>query len=127
MEKAEEAILKSLELNPSHARGLNTLGTIQARQDKLDDARNKFSTKALQASPTTPMQRSIWQNLEMKQGLIYSSLGDKSAELFYRKSISLDPLHGEAYRHLTAMKRFQSIDDPDAQQIISIWKTHRTG
>ena len=38
MEKAEEAIL-SLELNPSHARGLNTLGTIQARQDKMDDAR----------------------------------------------------------------------------------------
>ena len=121
MEKAEEAILKSLELNPSHARGLNTLGTIQARQEKLDDARTSFN-KSIASQPDNADAKINLANLEMKQGLIYSSLGDKSAELFYRKSISLDPLHGEAYRHLTAMKRFQSIDDPDAQQIISIWK-----
>ena len=121
MEKSEEAILKSLELNPSHARGLNTLGTIQARQDKLDDARTSFN-KSISNQPDNADAKINLANLEMKQGLAYSSLGDKSAELFYRKSISLDPLHGEAYRHLTAMKRFQSIDDPDAQQIISIWK-----
>ncbi len=56
-------------------------------------------------------------------GLIHSSLGDQeNAEFFYRKALQLDPLHGETSRHLAAKKQFQSLDDPDVQQIISMWE-----
>ena len=251
MERAEQAILESLELNPSHARGLNTLGTIQARQDKPDDARISFYksiasqpdnrdarfnlanlelkkgnySEALSmvesclascpddrealivkvnilidqkdykpASPLVaaleadapddepvmrlglayreairdefgaiamaqkllkqfPKEGKLWNSLAMPYfklggvkksrmycekavaldsqnpelannlGLIHSSLGDQeNAEIFYRKALQLDPLHADTLRNITDMKRFESIDDPDAQQIISIWE-----
>ena len=34
----------------------------------------------------------------------------------------MEPLHAETLLNVTAMKRFESVDDPDAQQIISVWE-----
>lgn len=56
-------------------------------------------------------------------GLVFSSLGNKmDAEESYRKSIAINPEFGEAHKNLAAMKRFTSLDDPDASAVIELWE-----
>ncbi len=56
-------------------------------------------------------------------GLVHSSLGDRlNAEMCYRKSLSLNPSHGEAHKNLAMMKKFESRDDPDAKIVQDLWE-----
>ncbi len=76
-----------------------------------------YCEKAVALDPASP---EFANNL----GLIHSSLGDQEkAGTFYRKALHLAPLHAETLLNVTAMKRVQSMDDPDAQQALEIWET----
>ncbi len=100
---------------PNEAKLWNSLASACFQLDGIEKSKQYYQ-KAIALDPQNPEFAS---NL----GLAYSSLGDqKNAAIFYRKSLQLNPHHVEAYRHIAAMKRFKSIDDADAQQLISIWE-----
>ena len=91
------------------------MGGAYFQLDSVQNAKNSYE-KALEIDP----KNAEYAN---NMGLVYSSLGDKqNAEKFYRMSISLDPNYAEAYRSLVTMKRFESMNDPDAQNIFSLWE-----
>ena len=106
---------KLLKQFPKEAKLWNSLAMTYFKLGGVRKSRT-YCEKAVALDPQNP---EFANNL----GLIHSSLGDQeNAEFFYRKALHLDPLHGETYRHLAAKKRFQSLDDLDAQQIISMWE-----
>ena len=54
--------------------------------------------------------------------LAFAAAGDREkAELHFRKSIEIEPEHAGTYHKLTIIKKFDSLDDPDARQILKIW------
>ncbi len=106
---------KLLKQFPKEGKLWNSLAMTWFRLGGVQKSRT-YCEKAVALDPKNP---EFANNL----GLIHSSLGDREkAEIFYRKVLQLDPSHGETYRHLAAKRRFQSIDDPDAQQVISMWE-----
>ena len=107
---------KFLRINTEDAKVLNSMAGAYFQLDGIDKSL-EFYAKALALEP---------ENAEYQTniGLAYSAMGDKSkAEQHFRKSIALQPKHSEAYRQLAAMKKFSSIDDDDAQQVIRIWQS----
>ena len=112
---AIEMAQKLLKQFPKEGKLWNSLAMSHFKLDGVKKSR-AYCEKAVALDPQNP-------ELANNLGLIHSSLGDKeNAEIFYRKALQLDPMHAETLRNITAMKRFESIDDPDAQQIISIWE-----
>jgi len=109
-----EIAQKLLKKSPQQARVWSSLGNAYFQLDSIENAKNSYQ-KAIELDPDQAEYRN---NL----GLAYSSLGDKEqAEVLYRKSLELNPEYIEAYRNLVAMKKFSSLEDPDAAQIESIW------
>ena len=106
---------KLLKQFPKEGKLWNSLAMTYFKLGSVKKSR-AYCEKAVALDPQNP-------ELASNLGLIHSSSGDKeNAELFYRKALQLDPLHAETLVNITAMKRFKSIDDPNAQQIISIWE-----
>lgn len=105
---------KILEADPQDAGVWNSLGSAYFQLDSIDKAKTCYE-KAIELDPSHP-------EYENHLGLAFSSKGDKeNAELHYRRTLALDPEHGEAYRNLAAMKRFSSMDDPDAIAAKALW------
>lgn len=99
---------------PEDAGVWNSLGVAYFQLDSIQKSKAYYE-RAIALSP---------QNAEYENnlGLAFSSLGDKeSAEHHYRRSLQLNPKHAEAYRNIAAMKRFSSMDDPDAKAVKSLW------
>ena len=106
---------KLLKQFPKEGKLWNSLAMTYFKLDGVKKSR-AYCEKAVTLDPQDP---EFANNL----GLIHSSLGDREkAEIFYRKALQLAPLHAETLLNITAMKRFGSIDDPDAKQAISIWE-----
>ncbi len=104
-----------LKKNPRHARVWNSLGNAYFQLDSVDKAKESYQ-KAIEFDPEHPEYRN-------NTGLAFASLGDKErAEERYRQAVELDPEYIEAYRNLVAMKKFESLDDPDAVPLLKIWE-----
>ncbi len=100
---------------PKEGKLWNSLAMTYFKLDGVKKSRT-YCEKAVTLDPQNP-------EFANNMGLIHSSLGDREkAEIFYRKALQLAPLHADTLLNITAMKRFGSIDDPDAQQAISIWE-----
>lgn len=99
---------------PQDAGVWNSLGVAYFQLDSIQKSKSYYE-RAIVLSP----EHAEYEN---NLGLAFSSLGDKeSAEHHYRRSLKLNPEHAEAYRNITAMKRFSSMDDPDAQAVKALW------
>jgi tetratricopeptide (TPR) repeat protein len=107
-----EKILKQF---PDDAPIWNSMAGAYFQLDGIHKAKEYYS-KAVSLKPENA-------EYENNLGLVYSSLGDKeNAEKHYRISIELDSQYGEAYRHIAAMKKFESLEDPDALEVIKLWE-----
>lgn len=103
-----------LERFPEDAGIWNSLGVAHFQLDSIQKAKTYFE-KAMELEPSHPE----YQN---NVGLAFSSLGDKeNAEYHYRRALEISPKHAEAFRNITIMKRFSSVDDPDAVNIERLW------
>ena len=110
IEIAEKIIGKKLD----DASTWNSLGSAHFQLDSVDKAKSHYQN-AVRLDPSNA-------EYENNLGLAISSLGKKTeAEKHYRRSLELNPLHAEAYRNIAAMKRFESIEDADAQSIKALW------
>ncbi len=106
---------KLLKQFPKEGKLWNSLAMTYFKLDGVKKSRG-YCEKAVTLDPQNP-------EFANNMGLIHSSLGDREkAEIFYRKALQLAPLHADTLLNITAMKQFGSIDDPDAQQAISIWE-----
>ena len=105
---------KMLSRKPEDAAMWNSLGSAYFQLDSVQKAKACYE-KAIELDPAQA-------DYENHLGLAFSSRGDKeNAELHYRRSLALDPELGEAYRNIAAMKRFSSLDDPDAKAVKALW------
>ncbi|MXY65549.1 MAG: tetratricopeptide repeat protein [Gammaproteobacteria bacterium] len=106
---------KILERNPEEARVWDTLGRIYFELNSIDESR-ACHQKAIDLDPENPEYRN-------HIGLTYAALGEKKqAEENYRVAISLNATDVEAYRNLTSMRKFTSLDDPDVQSLQALWE-----
>jgi tetratricopeptide (TPR) repeat protein len=106
---------KLLKRFPDDADLWNSLGGAYFQLDGIEKAKQCYET-ALKLNPDHPE----YQN---NMGLAYSTLGDKeNAGRHFRRSIELNPDHAEAYRNIATMKRFKSMDDPDAVRVKHLWE-----
>ena len=106
---------KILKNNPKHARVWNSLGSAYFQLDSTENAKKSY-LNAIKYDPEHPEYRN---NI----GLAYASLGQKeSAEESYRESLALNPEYLEAHRNLIAMRKFKSLDDPDARPLLELWE-----
>ena len=95
---------------PNDADVWNSRGVAYLQLDSVEKAKS-CCEKAIALDPERA-------GFESNLGLAFSSLGDKqNAEHHYRRALQLDQEYAEAYRNFTMLKRFSSIDDPDAQKI----------
>ena len=112
------AIAKAQELLkqfPKEGKLWNSLAMTYFKLGGVEKSR-KYCEKAVALDPQNP-------EFATNLGLIHSSLGDReNAGIFYRKALRLAPLHAETLLNIVTMKRFASVDDSDAQQIISMWE-----
>ena len=107
-----QGILKN---NPKYARVWNALGNAYFQLDSTEKAKESY-TRAIEFDPEHPEYHN-------HIGLAFASLGQKdSAEASYRRSLALDPEHIEAHRNLIAMRKFDSLDDPDVVALLELWK-----
>ena len=114
IEMAEKFLIRS----PEDASMWNSLGSAYFQLDSVEKARTCYE-KAIELDP----EHADYEN---HLGLAFSSRGDKqNAELHYRRALALDPELAEAYRNIAAMKRFSSMDDPDAKAVEALW--HKGG
>ncbi|MBX2868191.1 MAG: sulfotransferase [Acidiferrobacterales bacterium] len=106
---------KILNKSPRHARVWNSLGSAYFQLDSIANAKNSYQ-KAMDFDAEHPEYSN---NL----GLAFASLGEKDkAEHYYRNALSLSSDYVEAYRNLVAMKKFTSLEDPDAVKINHLWE-----
>jgi tetratricopeptide (TPR) repeat protein len=111
---AIDAVERIIEKGAADASVWNSLGSAYFQLDSIEKAKGYYEN-AVRMDPTSA-------EYENNLGLAVSSLGRKAeAEQHYRRSLELDPKHAEAWRNLTAMKRFESTDDPDARTIKALW------
>ncbi len=104
-----------LKKSPRNARVWNSLGSAYLQLDSIEKANQSYQ-KAIDLDPDHPE----YQN---NIGLTFASLGNKDkAEKFYRQSLALNENYAEAYRNLVAMKKFDSVDDDDAQLVMKLWQ-----
>lgn len=97
------------------ARIWNSLGSAYFQLDSVDKAAECYHS-AIKLAP----EHAEYQN---NRGLAHSSKGKKNeAERCYRRALELNPNYSEAYRNLVAMKKFSSLDDPDAAAIENLWR-----
>ena len=105
---------KILAMDPKFARVWNSLGSAYFQLDSIQKARDSYQ-KAMEHDPSHP---EYYNN----SGLACASLGLKEqAEEYYRQSLELNPEYVEAYRNLVAMKKFKSMEDPDAVAVEKLW------
>ncbi|NKB75979.1 MAG: tetratricopeptide repeat protein [Gammaproteobacteria bacterium] len=105
-----------LERNQEDPKLWNSLGNAYFQLDGISKASEAYQ-KAVDFDPNNP-------EFLNNRGLAYSSLGDKeNAERYYRMSIEANPEYAETYRNLVAMKRFESMEDPDAEALTTLWKS----
>ena len=110
-----EVARELLKKTPVNARVWNSLGSAYFQLDSIDKATECYG-KAIAIAP----DHAEYQN---NRGLAHSSRGEKTeAERCYRKAIELNPHYTEAYRNLVAMKKFSSLDDDDARDIMHLWE-----
>ena len=106
---------KILERNPEEARVWDTLGRIYFELSSIDESR-VCHQKAIDLDPENPEYRN-------HIGLTYAAFGEREqAEENYRAAISLNATDVEAYRNLTSMRKFTSLDDPDVQSLQALWE-----
>lgn len=104
--------------SPKNARIWSSLGNAYFQLDSIANAKESY-TKAMQFDPEHPEYSN---NL----GLTYASLGEKEkAEHYYRNALVLNSDYVEAYRNLVAMKKFQSLDDPDCLKLQELWENDK--
>ena len=105
-----------LERLPDNARVWNALGSAYFQLDGIARAVECYD-HAIRLEPG----HAEYQN---NRGLAHASRGEKAeAEGCYRKAIELNPGFAEAWRNVVAMKKFASLDDPDAQAIEGLWQS----
>ena len=115
IEVARELLGNKSDNGSRNARVWNSLGSAYFQLDSIDKAAESYD-KAIAIAP----DHAEYQN---NRGLAHSSRGEKTeAEQCYRKAIELNPHYTEAYRNLVAMKKFSSLDDDDARDIIRLWE-----
>ncbi len=103
-----------LAMSPENARAWNSLGSAYFQLDSTEKAKDAYQ-KAIEYDPEHPEYRN---NI----GLAHASLGEKDqAESNYRSAIALNGGYIEAYRNLIAMRKFRSLDDPDAKALETMW------
>ena len=108
-----ERLLKRL---PGDAGTWNTVAGAYFQLQAIQEARRCFE-KAMTLEPDNADYQSNF-------GLACAALGDRElAESHYRRSIALKPGYTEAYRHLSALKKFSGTDDPDARSIVDLWNS----
>ncbi len=106
---------KILEKTPEDARVWDTLGRIYFELNSIGESR-ACHQKAIDLDPENPEYRN-------HIGLTYAALGEREhAEENYRAAISLNVTDVEAYRNLTSMRKFTSLDDPDVQSLQALWE-----
>ena len=105
---------KILEKSPWNAAVWDVLGSAYFQLDSIQKAR--FSCqKAVECDPDNP-------EYLYHVGLAHASLGNREqAEKNYRAAIALNSGHVEAYRNLTIMRKFTSLDDPDVKSLEKLW------
>lgn len=100
---------------PDNARVWNSLGSAYFQLDSVGKAAECYS-RAIQLEP----DHAEYQN---NKGLSHASRGEKSeAEWCYRRAIELNPGFAEVWRNVVAMKKFSSLDDPDARAVERLWQ-----
>ena len=106
---------KILERSPGEARVWDTLGRIYFELNGIDESRASHQ-KAIDLDPENPEYRN-------HIGLTHAALGNREkAEENYRAAIALNANDVEAYRNLTSMRKFTSLDDPDVQSLQALWE-----
>lgn len=103
------------ELTPDEGSVWNSLGSAYFQLDSVERARAHYE-RAIELDPDS-------SEFQSNMGLVYSSMGDRDAAArYYRRALELNPRNGEAYRHLAAMKRYDSLSDPDIAAVEALWR-----
>jgi len=141
---AGAAYQKTLAAKPDHKQAYYRLGEMMIQHDKQDVAEKLFR-KALEHFPDNTdfmsmlarvlnhhedykEEEALYQKaakLDPDNPRSYLNLGatmlaqgkKQEAEGHYRKAIALNPAYGEVYWHLVALKRYDSLDNPDIMQM----------
>ena len=105
----------AVRLEPDDAKAHTNLAISLDASGSLDDALRHYQI----AAELAPSNHIIRKNL----GMAYMELGDKvAAERCFRAALEVNPGYGEAYRYLTALRKFSKQDDSDVvlmQQILN--------
>ncbi|MEJ2136936.1 MAG: sulfotransferase, partial [Desulfofustis sp.] len=105
---------KILNKDPKKARVWTSLGSAYFQLDSTEKAKDSY-LRAIEFDPEHPEYRN---NI----GLAFASLGQKEkAEESYRQSLALNPEYLEAHRNLIAMRKFDSLEDPDVLPLLALW------
>ena len=106
---------KILERTPGDASVWDTLGRIYFELNSIDESRASHQ-RAIDLDPDNPEYRN-------HIGLTYAALGEREqAEENYRAAIAMNANDVEAYRNLTSMRKFTSLDDPDVLSLQALWE-----
>ncbi len=104
-----------LERKPGDANVWDTLGRIYFELNSIDEAQ-ACHQKAIDLDP----ENSVYHH---HLGSVHAALGDRErAEENFRTAIGLDGKDIEAYRNLTTMRTFSSLEDPDVQSLQALWE-----
>ena len=105
---------KILERSPRNAEAWDILGSAYFQLDSIEKARVNCQ-KAVDCDPENP-------EYLYHVGLAHASLGNREqAEKNYRAAIALNSDHVEAYRNLTIMRKYTSLDDTDVKSLEVLW------
>ncbi len=91
--EAENALLRTVEMDPSRAAARRDLGRLFITAGRFDEAEEEL-VAALALAPDS-------QHLQIDMGSLYEALGDlDSARLFYRRAAEMNPESPEAHQRL---------------------------
>lgn len=106
---------KILERSPRNAEAWDILGSAYFQLDSIEKAKVNCQ-KAVDCDPENP-------EYLYHVGLAHASLGNREqAEKNYRAAIALNSCHVEAYRNLTIMRKYTSLDDTDVKSLEALWE-----
>lgn len=110
-----EAAARLVALAPDDAAARRSLASACFQVNDIDRARDQYERAvALEAGNA---------DCHGKLGVVYATLGQReAAERHYRRALELDPGNTEVYLHIAAMKRFESLSDPDIQAAEALWR-----
>ena len=106
---------KILTRSPRNAEAWDILGSAYFQLDSIEKSMINCQ-KAVDCDPENP-------EYLYHVGLAHASLGNREqAEENYRAAIALNSNHVEAYRNLTIMRKFKTLDDPDVKSLETLWE-----